>query len=235
MSPIRRRFRAYLELGRVSNLPTVWTNVIAGAALATTASARPATSTMVALGLVLAAFYVAGMFLNDAFDRGIDARERPERPIPSGVVTARHVFRVGLGLLAGAVGSLALLGGEAAALGGVALASAIVLYDVWHKGNPLGPLVMASCRALVYVVVALAVTGTTSNAVLVGAAVLFAYVASLTVVAKHAGGRVVAVMIAGISLLDAAIVAVTWSPVLALGVAFGFPATLHLQRRVRGT
>ena len=26
-----------------------------------------------------------------------------------------------------------------------------VLYDVWHKGNPLGPLVMAGCRLLVYV------------------------------------------------------------------------------------
>lgn len=235
MTPIRRRLRAYLQLGRVSNLPTVWTNVIAGAALATAASTRPATSTLVALGLVLATFYVAGMFLNDAFDERIDARERPERPIPSGVVTAAHVFRVGFALLAGAVGSLALLGGGAAAMGGLALGAAIVLYDVWHKGNPLGPLVMASCRALVYVVVALALTGTTSTMVLVGATVLFVYVASLTLVAKHAGGPVVAVMIAGISLLDAAIVAVTWSPVLALVVAQGFPATLRLQRRVRGT
>jgi 4-hydroxybenzoate polyprenyltransferase len=235
VSPLRRRLRAYLQLGRVSNLPTVWTNVIAGAALATGSAARPATSTVIALGVVLAGFYVAGMFLNDAFDHGIDARERPERPIPSGVVTAGHVLRVGFGLLAGAVGALALLGGTAAALGGLALAGAIVLYDVRHKGNPLGPLVMASCRALVYVVVALAITGATSTPVLVGAAVLFAYVASLTLVAKHAGVGVVAPMIAGISLLDAAIVAVTWSPVLALCVALGFPATLRLQRRVRGT
>jgi 4-hydroxybenzoate polyprenyltransferase len=235
VSPIRRRLRAYLQLGRVSNLPTVWTNVIAGAALATSASSRPATPTLVTLGVVLATFYVAGMFLNDAFDHGIDARERPERPIPSGVVSAAHVFRVGFGLLAAAVAALALLGGVAAALGGVALAAAIVLYDVRHKGNPLGPLVMAACRALVYVVVSLALTGSASTPVLVGAAVLFAYVASLTLVAKHAGGRVVAPMIAGISLLDAAVVAVAWSPLLALVVALGFPATLRLQRRVRGT
>jgi hypothetical protein len=35
------------------------------------------------------------MYLNDAFDQEIDARERPERPIPSGAVSARTVFGAG--------------------------------------------------------------------------------------------------------------------------------------------
>ena len=51
---------------------------------------------MVALSL----FYVGGMFLNDAFDRDFDAQHRPDRPIPSGQVTARQVFGWGFGLLA---------------------------------------------------------------------------------------------------------------------------------------
>src|SRR5947199_337043 len=55
-----------LRLGRVSNLPTVWTNVLAGAVLAggDWRSWR--------LGFVLLAmslFYVGGMYLNDYFDR----------------------------------------------------------------------------------------------------------------------------------------------------------------------
>ena len=47
--------------------------------------------------------YIGGMFLNDAFDREIDAKERPERPIPSKKVKASEVFAAGFTLLAGAV------------------------------------------------------------------------------------------------------------------------------------
>ena len=43
------------------------------------------------------------MYLNDAFDREIDARERPERPIPSGRIGAGPVFAIGFGLLAAGV------------------------------------------------------------------------------------------------------------------------------------
>ena len=85
MSAIGRRAGAYLRLGRVSNLPTVWTNVVAGAVLS---GAAPRAATLVALAAALSAFYVGGMYLNDGFDRDIDARERPERPIPSRLVSA---------------------------------------------------------------------------------------------------------------------------------------------------
>ena len=33
----------------------------------------------------------------------------------------------------------------------LALVAAILIYDAWHKGNPLAPFVMGLCRALVYV------------------------------------------------------------------------------------
>ena len=82
------RAAVYLRLGRVSNLPTVWTNVLAGAALAG-AAVGPG---RLALPLVACSlFYPGGMYLNHAFDREIDARERPERPIPSGRITARRL------------------------------------------------------------------------------------------------------------------------------------------------
>ena len=37
---------------------------------------------VLALFVSLSLFYVGGMYLNDAFDAGVDALERPERPIP---------------------------------------------------------------------------------------------------------------------------------------------------------
>jgi len=47
-----------LRLGRVSNLPTVWTNVIAGATIANTAATVADIATV---GLAMTAFYVGGM------------------------------------------------------------------------------------------------------------------------------------------------------------------------------
>ena len=47
------------------------------------------------------------MFLNDAFDRDTDARERPERPIPAGHIAAGTVFGTGYALLG--LGALALM------------------------------------------------------------------------------------------------------------------------------
>lgn len=235
MSPLRRRLGAYVRLGRVSNLPTVWTNAVAGAALATWGQSPPGTSVLVHLAVVFSVFYVAGMFLNDACDARFDAVARPERPIPSGLVTAEHVERVAHGMLAAGIVALALGFGLPAALGGGALAAAIVVYDVRHKGNPLAPIVMGACRALVHVTAALALTGRTDRPVVLGASALLLYVTSLTFVARRAGGAVVGAMIAGIALLDAAIVALAWSPTAGLVVALGFPLTLRLQRRVAGT
>src|SRR3984885_2958506 len=78
-----------LRLGRISNLPTVWTNVAAGIVLSgAPVKAWPALLLMVSLSL----FYTAGMVLNDAFDRDFDRRNRPQRPIPAGEVEAATVF-----------------------------------------------------------------------------------------------------------------------------------------------
>ena len=62
-----------LRLGRVSNLPTVWTNALAGVALA---GASPWQWAVLPAALGLSLAYLGGMYLNDAFDSAIDARER---------------------------------------------------------------------------------------------------------------------------------------------------------------
>ncbi len=169
-----------LILGRVSNLPTVWTNVLAAAVLS---GADPFTGDAAVVLLAMTSFYCGGMYLNDAFDRRIDTRERPERPIPSGRISAPAVFAIGFALLACGVALLALFG-TAAFGAAAALAAAILLYDVFHKGNPLAPVVMGLCRALVYVGTAVAL-GSVNGLVLLGAVAVSAHVIGLTYAAKQ--------------------------------------------------
>ena len=276
-----------LRLGRVSNLPTVWTNTLAGAVLA---GAGGFGAQFALLLVAFTLFYTGGMFLNDAFDAAIDARERPERPIPAGAVTRGEVFAWGFGQMAAGVALLAVLG-IAPALAGLTLAVAITYYDWNHKTNPLSPVVMGLCRVLIYVGAGLAVTLALPDALWVGAALLLCYLIGLTYVAKQENlarvenlwplvflaapvaygawlvaaqwavapfwllftawmlvalwflrrrrkgdiPRAVVSLIAGISLLDALLIAGAGSPGLALAALAGFGVTLFVQRWIAGT
>jgi 4-hydroxybenzoate polyprenyltransferase len=178
-----------LRLGRISNLPTVWTNVLAGIVLSGAPVAAPSAALLL---LSLSLFYVGGMFLNDAFDSEFDRRNRPDRPIPAGEVAAATVFVYGFGLLAVGFALLLALGygmpagtGWRAPLAGAILAAAIVLYDSWHKENPVGPLLMGLCRLLIYVIAGLALAGAVPERLLLAAIVLLCYLIGLTYVAKQ--------------------------------------------------
>jgi 4-hydroxybenzoate polyprenyltransferase len=175
------------------------------------------------------------MFLNDAFDVEFDRRARPERPIPAGRVARSEVFLVGSALVA--LGLLLLVPKQDALLLGVALAVAVFIYDYHHKNSRIAPLVMGTCRGLVYGISA-ASAGELTAAVGVGAAVMATYVAMITTVARVAGSHVrwlVPALIAGISLVDAAFIAmVSSSTSLALLAAIGSGLTLSLQRLVPG-
>jgi 4-hydroxybenzoate polyprenyltransferase len=191
------------------------------------------------------------MYLNDAFDRGWDVSHRPDRPIPSGRAGTGTVFVIGFVLLgAGLAGVLALAWRRSLPLGpplvaAVALAALIVIYDAWHKGNPLAPILMGLCRAGVYVTAGLAAGGRLRAALVAGAGLGAAWVVALSLVARHearAGasrkprlGRAVIFLIAGISLIDAVLLAAVGRPGLALAAVAGAILTLGLQSLVRGT
>ncbi len=237
MTSRRPRWRAYLLLSRISNLPTVWSNVLAGSVLAAATPRWPVFG-RIAVGVSL--MYTAGMFLNDAFDFESDAVARPDRPLPAGDVSLAAAFAVGTVLMAAGELIVAVNGGFGGpALWGLGLAAAIVYYDVRHKRDRFGPLVMGICRGLVYCVAASAVASTLTPAVFGFAAVMTAYVLSLTLVAKRLGpkaGVVIPIMIAGISVLDAIVIAIAGgSPALALLAVIAGVLTLGLQRVVPGT
>lgn len=190
------RVRDALVLGRVSNLPTVWSNVLAGATLSGAALLPDAGPTLALLMLAISLLYLAGMYLNDAFDRRIDSRERPERPLPAGRVTVATVYTTGFAMMATGLLMLAAIPREAGPvsadapsvggplLGGLALAAAIVAYDAYHKDNPLSPVVMGLCRALVYGTSAVAFAAPTAGLAL-AAVVLWSYLIGLTYAAKQ--------------------------------------------------
>ncbi len=299
MGPIaagrRVNWQVALRLGRVSNLPTVWTNVATGIVLAGGGYA-PAQSALLLIALSL--FYVGGMYLNDFFDRDIDRRERPERPIASGLVEAQTVGNAGFAMLVAALVLLLWVGygipggtGWRAPLAGLALATTIVFYDWYHKENPLSPLVMGLCRVLVYITAGAAVVAALPEELLIAATMLLCYLIGLTYIAKQeninqlrsmwpllflvapflytlplAAGditvrvlyvafalwvtfalsflprgtrrnvpRAVAALLAGISLLDALLIAGHGQTTVAWLAASAFPVTLVLQRYVPAT
>jgi 4-hydroxybenzoate polyprenyltransferase len=178
------RLRGHLALARISNSPTVVSDALAGAALM--GALRP-DATVVAVAVAMVLFYTAGMYLNDLCDYAIDVRQRPERPLPSGVVSRTEAL---VGVVALFVVGAALLwtAGPAPFLSGLALIAVIVVYDLWHKTNPLSPAVMALARALVYVTAGLAVAGAVSGQLLLWAGLLFVFTVGLTAIAKAEAG-----------------------------------------------
>lgn len=185
------RPRAALILGRVSNLPTVLSNAMAGIALAGIGTLDGMAGGDVVGGvaraaIVLALFYVGGMYLNDAFDAKIDARERPGRPIPKGDASLGAVFAAGLMLIALGIALASLSGLEAGLCGGL-LAGAILLYDALHKRTAAAPAIMGLCRLLSYVTAAAIAGGDGALApwMLLGAGGLFCHVVGLTFAARQ--------------------------------------------------
>jgi hypothetical protein len=138
------------------------------------------------LSAASALIYLAGMALNDLADREEDARERPERPIPSGAVSPRAAAIVG--------GSLLFAGTLAAWRGGArwtgpALAAAVVAYDFQLKhSETLGPIAMGACRSLSLLMGVEAAQGGVGRRGAEGALLLGAYVAGLTLVARGETG-----------------------------------------------
>jgi 4-hydroxybenzoate polyprenyltransferase len=205
------RLHGYLALARISNSPTVVSDAVAGAALA--GAVRP-DATVLAVAVAMVLFYTAGMVLNDLCDYAIDCQQRPERPLPAGTVSRPEAVVAVVALFV--VGSALLWTAGAAAFGaGLALIAVIVVYDLWHKTNPLSPLLMAAARALVYVTAGLAVAGAVNNQLLLWAGLLFAFVVGLTAIAKAEAGSGLAGYWPAVLLVLPAVAFVITSPPLA--------------------
>jgi hypothetical protein len=234
------KLRTALRLGRISNLPTVWTNVLVGALLAGGDLADPR---LPLLMLALSAFYVGGMFLNDAYDAAFDAQHRRDRPIPAAETTEREVFGFGYGLLALGFAGVAWAGAGrwTVLLAALGLAAAIVAYDRFHKGNPLSPLLMGLCRVGVLVCSAWAVMVVPQPTVVWAAVALLGHLIGLTYIAKQEHlnrlGALWPLAFLALPLLLGVALALdqplAWAPLLAYAAVQAF-ALQRLRRRLSG-
>lgn len=163
------RFHNWLSLARISNLSTVWTNLLVGSvlgwiirALNDIKSPQPSfTQTLVEAWPLLpgvSLLYIAGMILNDLCDVKIDRDERPERPLPSGRIRTRTAMTVTVILIVIGAGLIA-WGGWLAAVLGLALLGSIIGYDLIHKRTVWAVLLMGLCRMWVYLLPVVWVAG----------------------------------------------------------------------------
>ena len=226
--------RTLLTLGRVSNLPTVWSNCLAAWLL--TAGLRSGTPAWLLLLLFTgcSALYLGGMYLNDAFDVAFDNLHRPERPIPSGKISRRGVAISGCALLAVGIVLLVPVSGAWA----WALAGFILIYNAIHKRTAAALLIMAGCRALIYPLVGVAGGGLPSLPVMLwvasGCMALWVLVLSILARGNSRYSAAVPNLLAGIPILD--LLLVSPHSILQALPFFGFTAlALFLRRSIPPT
>jgi 4-hydroxybenzoate polyprenyltransferase len=138
--------RAALRLLRISLAPSAATDVVAGLVFAS-GGAFPAASRAWFLVPASLCVYHGAMALNDWNDREHDARTRPSRPIPSGAVAPTTALFLGLFLVAAGI-ACAFAALPLSAVWMSVVAALALLYDFAGRGPILGPLLLATCRAL---------------------------------------------------------------------------------------
>lgn len=236
------RLKSVLALCRVSNLPTVWMNVITASVIASSVQAQSVQWGMVAIiALAISAFYCGGMSLNDVCDYAWDKEHQPYRPIVQAKVSLAQAKMITWVLFAIGFGLLALAPSIKGVIYSLVLFGIIYGYNLFHKQYAGSVFLMAGARALVFIVTAQALVGESSPWVLLAAGLQFIYTLTLTLVGRHESkrgrpysGPVIPRMIAGMAILDGIVLAILVAPVwFVLGVLLAF-ATRFGQRYVRG-
>ena len=133
------------RLIRVALAPSAISDVLVGIVLGTLASV-PSSPLVWLLILASLGVYHGAMALNDWVDREADAKERPDRPIPSGSIPAGGALFIALALLFGGI-FWSFGTGPRAGLWYSLVALLAVLYDTAGRGPVRGPLLLGLCRA----------------------------------------------------------------------------------------
>jgi len=180
--PTPFQFKTLLVLGRMSNLPTVWSNLMLGWLMGQT---EPSFEVLAWLCLGGSLIYTGGMYLNDAFDVRFDRSFRPERPIPSGAISLGWVRFLGWFQLI--AGSVILSVGSQVGLGWIlALNASVIAYNAFHKRMVFSPVMMAACRFFLLMAAYSAESGQAwRGAALWPSFALGSYIVGLTYVAKR--------------------------------------------------
>jgi 4-hydroxybenzoate polyprenyltransferase len=142
------RLSGFLTLMRLANVVTAVADVLAGIAISGYFSSAGDYYPVLLLCISTIGLYSGGIVFNDVFDAGLDAIERPERPIPSGMVSVEAATALGILFFSIGVGAAALfqpLSFQIAML----IVLACLSYNRRAKHYTIwGPLNMGLCRGL---------------------------------------------------------------------------------------
>ena len=186
---------ACIRLMRPANIVTSVADVLAGITISGFFS-RYETNANQELPVILLCIstiglYGGGVVFNDVFDASLDAVERPERPIPSGLVTQKQASVLGILLLFVGIAG-ALLAGPAPGVISISISAAALIYDKWGKHHSLlGPLNMGICRGLNLLLGISILTQSLSSWWFL-ALIPVIYIASITMISRgevHGGGK----------------------------------------------
>lgn len=225
----RSAVRAWFDLARAGNFPSVASNVLAALVLSSSAGvAWPAGGLFAATLFAACLVYAGGATFNDVADAEFDRRHRPGRAIPRKVVSragAAWVATIEMGL-----GLLILVWCGSSAAWAAALAATILAYDWIHKRWIGSVALMAGCRVLLAVTLATLPGHVAGPAFMGWVAALFVYIVTLSLIARweyRPGapaaklGRAVGGLLAFIPLIDAIALLLVgaWFPAMACAAA----------------
>ena len=127
--------------------------------------------------------YGGGVVFNDVFDAELDKTERPERPIPAGIITVKEGAVLGsILLLMGIITAFIVNPISGSLATGIAVSA--IIYDKWGKHNSfLGPLNMGLCRGL-NLLLGVSIWATQLNLYWYVAIVPVIYIASITMISR---------------------------------------------------
>lgn len=138
----------YLRLTRPANVITAVADVLAGMVISGYFLVQVDLWPVLLICLSTIGLYSGGIIFNDVFDAELDRVERPERPIPSGLIPLRAAIIFGSVCFAGGIFAAGLYQPVSILLA-IAIVIACLTYNKWLKHHfILGPLNMGICRGL---------------------------------------------------------------------------------------
>ena len=226
-------WRGYLELMRPANIVTAWADILVGFAASGSGiiftkliNGEATFAILIPLAWLLLAttgLYGGGIVFNDVFDAELDAKERPNRAIPSGRVSRQNATLLGsilfvIGIIAAF--QVSWLSGAIA----IFITLSCLLYDSLAKHHPFfGPLNMGLCRGSNLLL------GVSAVPEIIGerwylALIPVCYIAAITAISQgevHGGKKITGV-------LAVLLIAIVLTAVLALGLLGEYTAIAAL-------
>lgn len=226
-------WRGYLELMRPANIVTAWADILLGFAASGSGiifvqlmNGEASFSILIPLAWLLLAttgLYGGGIVFNDVFDAELDAKERPNRAIPSGRVSRQNAILLGSILFAIGIIAAFQVSLLSAAIA-IFITLSCLLYNSLAKHHPFfGPLNMGLCRGSNLLL------GVSAVPEIIGerwylALIPILYIAAITAISQgevHGGKKITGVL----ALL---LIAIVLTAVLALGLVDEYTAIAAL-------